>query len=109
MLFRFHGFDVVAMAHNAGIVQKPLEVARGVPRDAVEIKAVKCRTEMLALGEDGAPTQAGLKTFQTDFPEKLLIIHDREAPFVVVMGDLFRCGAAPAAAKFAVVANGQRG
>ena len=70
---------------------------------------MKCRTEMLALCEDGAPTQAGLKTLQTDFLEKLLIFHDREAPFVAVIGDVFRCGAAPAAAKFAVVANGQRG
>ena len=56
------------------------------------------RAEVLALGEDGAPAQSGLKTLQTQFLEQAMIITDRETPFGVVIAEELRCGTAPAAA-----------
>ncbi len=55
------------MANDAFVLEKTIDVALGETRYFVEIEMVKGRTEVLALGEDSAPAQPGLKTLQTQF------------------------------------------
>src|SRR5262245_7905671 len=63
------------------------------------------RPEILALGQDRAPAQSGLKTFQTQFFEQPPIITHRTTPFMVVIIQKFRRGAAPAAPRLTVRTN----
>ena len=72
-------------------------IALGETRNPVEIEIMEGRAEVLALGEDGAPAQSGLKTLQTQFLKQAMIITDRETPFGIVIVEKLRCGTAPAA------------
>ena len=96
------GFDLAAMAHDAAVLEQALDVAPGEACDPVEIEIVKCRTEIVALGKDGAPAQSGLKAFQTKFLEQAMIVVDRETPFGVVIAEKLRCSARPTASCFAI-------
>jgi hypothetical protein len=66
---------------------------------------MKRRAEVLALGQDRAPAQAGLKAFQTQLLEQALVVADREAPFGVVVVEKLRCRRAPAATRLAIGAD----
>ena len=90
------------MADDACVFEQTLEVALGEARYPVEIETMEGGAEVFALGEDGAPAQPGLKTFQAQFLEEAMVIPDREAPFGIVVGEKLRRGAAPAAAWFAI-------
>ena len=46
-------------------------------RNPVEIEIVKCRPEIVALDENGPPTQSGLKTLQTEFLKQAMIVVER--------------------------------
>jgi hypothetical protein len=94
--------DLSAMAYDAFILEQTLDVALDEARYAVEIEIVKRRAEVLALREDSAPAQSGLKSLQTQFLEQATIVTDREAPFGVVIGEKRRCAGAPAASWLAV-------
>jgi hypothetical protein len=86
------------MADNAFILEQTPEIALGEARYPVEIEIMERCAEVLALGEDGAPAQSGLKTLQTQFLEQATIITDRETPFGIVIAEKLRCGATPPAA-----------
>jgi hypothetical protein len=90
---------------TAFVFEQALDVAPCEARDPVEVKIVKCRTEVVALGKKGAPAQSGLKTLQTEFLQQAMIIGDGKTPFGVVMAKKLRCGATPAAACFAIRAH----
>jgi len=58
--------------------------------------------EVLALCEDGAPTQAGLEPFEAQFLEQAMVVADRKAPFGVVIVEKIRRRGGPAAAWFSI-------
>src|SRR5262245_1424965 len=91
-------FDLAAMADDAFILEQTADVALRETRYPVEIEIMERCAEVLALCEDGAPAQSGLKTLQAQFLEQSLIITDREAPLGIVIAEKLRCGAGPAAA-----------
>jgi len=90
------------MADDAFVFEQAVNVALRETGYPVEIKIVECGAKVFAFGEDGAPAQSGLKTFQTQFLEQAMIVTDRETPFRIVIGEKLRCGTAPLAARFAV-------
>jgi hypothetical protein len=90
------------MADDAFILEQAFDVALAKARYPVKIEIMERGAEVLALGQDGAPAQSGLKTLQTQFLEQAMIIADREAPFGIVIVEKLRCGAAPVAACFAI-------
>src|SRR5262245_22318307 len=63
---------------------------------------MKGGAEILALGQDGAPAQPGLKALEAQFLEQAPVIIDREAPLGVVIGQEVRGGTAPSAAQLPV-------
>src|SRR3546814_2187340 len=58
------GFDLAAMAHDAGILEQPLDIGFGESRDLAELETGKGGAEIVTLGEDRAPRQAGLEAFE---------------------------------------------
>src|SRR5438132_2203591 len=91
-------FDFAAMADNAGVQHKPLHVARTKTRDALEIKTRESLAKRVALAENRPPAQARLEAFQTDLLEQSPIVGHGKAPFAVVIADIERIFAGPAAA-----------
>src|SRR5690606_17547776 len=104
-----HGFDLAAVADDALVGEEALDVACGEPRDAVEIEVVEGGAEVLALGEDRAPAEARLKSLEAELLEQATVVAHGVAPFVVVIGDVLRRGAAPPAALQAVGTRDRRG
>src|SRR6185369_2412290 len=97
--------DLPAMADDARILEQTFDVAPGETRDPVEIEVVEGCTEVLALGQNGAPAQSGLEAFQTQLLEQAMIVTDGETPFGVVIAEKLRRGGAPAAARLAIGTN----
>src|SRR6266496_1267596 len=100
--------DLAAVSNDPFVFEQTIEVALGEACDPVKVEIVEGGAEILALGEDGAPTQSGLKTFETQFLEQAIIIADRKTPFSVVIGQKLRGRSAPAATSFAVGTDNRR-
>src|SRR5690606_17165371 len=94
--------DLAAMPDDARVLEQTLDVALCEACDPLEVEIVEGGAEILALGEDGAPAQARLEAFETQFLEQAAVVRDRKAPFGVVIVEELRCGGAPAAARLAV-------
>src|SRR3546814_15424056 len=90
------------MAHDAGILEQPLDIGFGESRDLAEIETGKGGAEIVTLGEDRAPRQAGLEAFEAQLLEQAVIVIDRTAPFIVVIGDVVGLRRAPKTAGPAV-------
>ena len=90
------------MADDACILEQTIEVALGEARYPVEVKIMEDCPEVLALSEDGAPTQPRLKPLQAKFLKQAIIVADWEAPFSIVIAEKFWRGNAPAASRFAI-------
>src|SRR5262245_52107944 len=90
------------MADNAFILEQPLHVAGGEASDLLEVEPGEGRAEVLALDEDGAPAQPGLKSFEAEFLKKPAIIGHGKSPLRIVVGQELGHVAAPAAAWFSV-------
>ena len=73
--------------------------------DAVDIETLERGAEVLALGEDGPPAQAGLKSLERQLLEQALVVRDRKSPLGVVIRQEFRCGSAPAATRLAIFSH----
>ena len=86
------------MADDPFILEQSIKVALGEACYPVEVEIAECGTEVLALGEDGAPAQSRLKTLKAQLLEQAMVITDRETPFGIVIIEKLRCGIAPAAA-----------
>src|SRR5712671_979935 len=82
--------DLAAVTDDPFVLEQTRDVALGEARDPVEIEIMEGGTEILALGEDRAPAQSGLKTLQVQFLEQAPIVIDRKAPFGVVIGEKLR-------------------
>src|SRR5262249_17007099 len=95
-------FDLSAMANDAFILKQTIKIALREACDLVEIETMKRRTEVLALSEDGAPTQSRLKALETQLLEKAVIIEDRNTPLRIVIAGKLRWGSGPTASCFAI-------
>jgi hypothetical protein len=73
------------MAHNALIREQPFYVGFLKDRDLVEIKKAKGLPKIIPLSQNGAPTQARLKTLQTEFFKQADIVGNRIAPFTIMV------------------------
>jgi len=61
--------DLAAMADDAVVLEQAIDIALGEARNPYEVEFVERRAEILALGEDGAPAEAGLETLQAQLLE----------------------------------------
>ncbi len=57
--------DLATVANNPFVLEQTREVALGVACYPIEIEIMKGGAEVVALAQDGAPAQSGLKTLQT--------------------------------------------
>src|SRR5690554_7478708 len=93
-------FDLATMADDAGIRQQSLHVLLGEAHHFVDFKITEGGPEVLALGQNSAPAQTGLKAFQAQLLEQAPVVGYRETPLLVVIGEKqFRRIAAPTATK----------
>src|SRR3546814_21079952 len=76
------------MAHDAGILEQPLDIGFGESRDLAEIETGKGGEEIVTRGEDRAPRQAGLEAFEAQLLEQAVIVIDRTAPLLDVIDDV---------------------
>src|SRR5690606_31434445 len=74
-------FYLAAVTNDAWVVEQADAVALGEARNPVEIEIMEGRTKVLALDQNGAPAQSGLKAFETQLLEQPIIVADRKAPF----------------------------
>ena len=88
--------------------EQAIEVALGEARDLVEIEIMEGGAEVLALGQDGAPAEPGLKALQAELLEQAMVVGHRKAPFLVVIGEKLGRRPAPAAARLAVGSDHRR-
>lgn len=90
--------DLAAMTDDAFLLEQTIEVVLGEARYPVEIEIMKRCSEVLALAEDGAPAQSGLKTLQAQFLKQAMIITYWETPFGIVIDEKLRSSTTPATA-----------
>src|SRR3546814_2635362 len=95
--------DLGAVAHNAGILHQRVELLRRVAGDLLGLEAVEGTAEIVALAQDSDPRQAGLEAVEDQLFEQRAVVAFGHAPFGVVIMHIERIGAAPAAARLAVV------
>ena len=95
--------DLLAIADDAFVGHQLLEFRRRIARDLRRLEAIEGLTKIVALAQDGDPRQARLKSIEQQLLEQGARIIFRHAPFVVVIGDIERIDARPAAAGKAVV------
>ena len=80
-------FDFAAVAEKTFVLEQTVAVALGEMSYSVEIEIMKRCAKILSFGEDGAPTESGLKTLQAQFLEQAMIITYWETPFGIVIAE----------------------
>lgn len=78
-----------AIPDDAGIEEQLLYPLLGKPGDLLGIELGERLAIGLAFAVDGDPTQPCLGTFEREKLELLAVVVDRNAPFLVVIGDQF--------------------
>ena len=81
------------------------DLVRVVGGDPGRLEPVESPAEVVALPEDRDPGQAGLEALEDQHLEQRALIVQGHAPFLVVVGDVQRIAAGPAAAHDVVVAQ----
>src|SRR5882762_9802924 len=95
----FHGFNAERIsAYDAKDRKRLLAILGVICRNSFSIKPVKCAPVIRALGEDGVPRKPGLRAFQDEELEQLVVVPHRHAPLLVVVGDGERVAGPGAAA-----------
>ncbi len=97
------------MTHDPLVSQQPLDICIVIKSHAVEIEPVKGCTKILSLAQDRQPRQAGLETFKADFLKQTLITRYRNAPLIIVIGDVIRQLTGPETAHLAISTDDQAG
>jgi len=91
------GFDLSTMTDDAGVVQQATDFARAEARHARNVESGECLPECFSFPQDREPTEARLKSFETDFFEQPVVVNDRTPPFLVVVAKIERIAAGPPA------------
>src|SRR6185503_5878367 len=73
--------DLAAVAHDALVLQEPLDVALPEARHALEVEVGEGGAEVLALPEDRDPRESGLEPLQADLLVEAPVVALRKAPF----------------------------
>ena len=90
------------MPDNTSVLKKNFHIILCESGNLIEVEFLEGFTKALSLRQNGSPTQPGLKALQTNFFKQALVVLNREAPFIVMIGDVIGRGRTPAAAEFAV-------
>ena len=101
------GFDLAAVADDAGIGQQPGDVVGAESTQGLGVEVREGAAEVFALAENGQPGEAGLEAFEAELLEQVALVAGRPAPLVIVIGHVERVVAAPGAADHAVRAGTQ--
>src|SRR6267378_3390177 len=92
------GFDLAAVAHDAGVAEQPLDVALAESRDARGIESAERAAERLALAQDGDPREPGLEGVERELLVERAVVARRNAPLLVVVALVERISFGPGAA-----------
>ncbi len=90
------------MADDSRIGEEPRDLAITKARHLVDVETSEAAPEILALAQNGQPGKSGLETLKTNLLEEAVVVGDRTAPFMVMIGLIFRDTAMPPAARLAV-------
>src|ERR1051326_5342841 len=99
---KHRGFDLRAVAHDAGVRHQPCHLGRAVARDFLRVEAIEGAAEIFPLAQDRDPRQAGLEAVEHELLVERAVVEFRHAPFLVVIGDVERILHGPRAAGEAV-------
>src|SRR5690606_24215763 len=91
------GLDLHAVADDAGVREELLDAAGRVARDPGDIEVVERLPVAVALPEDGDPGEPRLRTFQGEHLEEVAVVVRRDAPLLIVIGDVERIRPRPLA------------
>src|SRR5688572_19197519 len=80
--------DLQTIAHDARILQQPLDVTLAKARDALGIETGKRGAIAFALVQDRRPRKARLRALQDQELELLALIPHRHSPLGVVIGEI---------------------
>jgi hypothetical protein len=97
--------DLGPVADDALVAQQPGHVGLAVGRHPVGLEPVERGPEARALAQDQRPRQPGLERLEAHQLEQPPLVPQRPAPLVVVVGDVARVAARPAAPGPAVFAH----
>src|SRR4051794_27913325 len=98
-----HGtLNLQAIANDPGVVHQRREFFRAVACDGLGIEAVEGSAEVLAFAQNGDPGKSGLKAVEHELFEERAVVVFRHAPLVVVIREVERVLAYPAAARKSV-------
>ncbi len=90
--------DLETIAHDIGIREQPLDLARIETRDLRRIESGERLAIAFAFFENRGPREPSLGALERQELEEQVIIVHGHAPFGVVVGDLERTGFGPGAA-----------
>jgi hypothetical protein len=79
------GFDLASMTHDARVIEQTLDVRIVISGHGWNFETRKGGPEVCALGQDRAPAETGLETFQAQLLEKSALVGDGVAPLCVVV------------------------
>jgi len=82
--------DLAAVADDACIAEQPLDIGLAEPRDPLGTPVREGASIALALAQDRRPRQACLGAFEIEQLEEGTVVSLRNAPLLVVVGDVER-------------------
>ena len=91
-------FDFQAIAYDARVLHQLLDASGRIAGDSGRIESIERAPEVLALAQDDDPGESRLESVEHELLEQGPIVVFRNAPFVVVVGDVERVLAGPRAA-----------
>src|SRR5207244_3511661 len=93
--------DLAAVPDDPRVAEQPLDVARTELRHRLRIEARERRTEGRPLAQDREPGEPRLEALQAEPLIEATLVRHRPPPLVVVVLDVGRIGARPAAPRLA--------
>src|SRR5262245_2327748 len=87
---RYGAFDFRAVANNALVLHQALDLLGRITSNLVRLEFAEGSPKVLALAQDGDPGQPSLETVEHELLIERAIIKLRNAPFIVVVGDVER-------------------
>jgi len=92
------GFDLAAVAHDAGVVHQTVDVGRPKSGNVGHVEVGKGGAKGRSLAQDREPRKSRLKALQTEALEEAVVGDDRTAPLAVVIVEVLGRADRPEAA-----------
>ena len=87
---RDRGLDLQPVPDDARVAHQPLNVARPEARHRLGVEAGEGGAVTLSLVQDRRPRKPCLRAFEHEHLEEMPLVPRRDAPFLVVVGDVER-------------------